>query len=104
MIPNETSLPRVKMIRTVMVIAGLAVAYSSLLVPSDLWALTMFITGVGLVLWGSYLWAKLKGRSAAWMLLGFLAPAGLVGLLILPVKAPSDTAPRPPSPPPRGIG
>lgn len=92
------------MIRTVMVTVGLAVAYSSLLLPSDFWALAMFVTGLGLVLWGCYLWAKLKGRSAAWMLLGFLAPAGLMGLLILPVKAPSDKAPRPPSPPPRGIG
>ena len=103
MVPNETSLPRVKMIRTIMLMVGLAVAYSSLLVPSDLWALTMFITGLGLVLWGSYLWAKLKGRSGAWMLLGFLAPAGLIGLLILPVKALPDAASRPPSTPPRGL-
>ena len=104
MIPHETSLPRVKLIRTLMVIVGLAVAYSSLLVPSDFWALTMFIAGLGLVLWGSYLWAKLKGRSGAWMLLGFFAPAGLIGLLILPVRALSDVAPRPPSPPPKNIG
>jgi len=46
---------------------------------------------------------KLKGRSAAWMLLGFLAPAGLIGLLILPVKALPDPASRPPSTPPRGL-
>ncbi len=103
MAPEETSLPRVKMIRTVLVTGGLAVAYSSLLVPSDFWALAMFICGLGLVLWGCYLWAKLKGRSGAWMLLGFLAPAGLIGLLILPVKALPDPASRPPSTPPRGL-
>lgn len=103
MVPEETSLPRVKIIRTIMVTTGLAVSYSSLLVPSDFLSLAMFVAGLGLVLWGSYLWAKLKGRSGAWMLLGFFAPAGLVGLLILPVKSLSDTAPRPPSPPSRGL-
>jgi hypothetical protein len=92
------------MIRTVMVIVGMAVAYPYLLFSTAFWARDMFFSGMGLVVWGCYLWAKLKGRSAAWMLLGFFAPAGLVGLLILPVKAPSDSTSRPPSPPPRGIG
>ena len=104
MAPEETSLPRVKMIRTVLVTGGLAVAYSSLLVPSDFWALAMFISGLGLVLWGCYLWAR-NSKDAAppgccW---GFLAPAGLIGLLILPVKALPDPASRPPSTPPRGL-
>jgi len=62
--PEETSLPRVKMIRTVLVTGGLAVAYSSLLVPSDFWALAMFISGLGLVLWGCYLWAR-NSKDAA---------------------------------------
>jgi hypothetical protein len=99
---KEIGLSAVKLIRTIMVVAGLAVSYSSLFVPSDLLALSMFIAGLGLVLWGCYLWAKLKGRSWAWMFLGLLAPAGLMGLLMLAVKNPSDASPRPPSPP-RGV-
>jgi hypothetical protein len=102
LVPSETSLSSVKTIRTVMVIAGLVIAYSSLLVTSDSVSLAMFIVGLGLVLWGCYLWAKLKGRSWAWMLLGFLAPAGLMGLLILPAKS-QTVSPLPPPSPPRGV-
>ena len=85
-----------------MIIAGLVVAYSAIFVPSDFWSLALFVVGLGLVLWGSYLWAKLKGRSGAWMLLGFLAPVGLIGLLFLHEKAPGQ-APPPQPPPPRGV-
>jgi hypothetical protein len=82
-----------------MVIAGLIVSYSSIVVPSVLLSLAMFIIGLGLVLWGCYLWAKIKGRNWVWMFFGLLAPIGLVVLLVLPSK---NIPPAPPaaSPPP----
>jgi hypothetical protein len=97
---NELSLSQVKLIRTVMIIAGLVISYTSIVVPSDLLSLAMFLIGLGLVLWGCYLWAKVKGRNWAWMLFGLLAPIGLVVLLILPAKNPPPAPPSVPPPPP----
>lgn len=92
MAQNEISLSNVKMIRTTMVIVGLIVAYSSILVSSDILSLVIFLIGSGFVLWGCYLWVKIKGRHWAWMLFGLLAPIGLLALFLLKSKMPPPSA------------
>ena len=42
--------------------------------------------GLGLAVYGCYLWAKLKGRHWAWMFFGLLTPIGLIFLYKLRVK------------------
>lgn len=47
----------------------------------------LVIMGVIAVVWGSYTWAKEKGRSGWWGLLGLTAPIGFLGLMILSDKS-----------------
>jgi apolipoprotein N-acyltransferase len=39
--------------------------------------------GLGLSLYGCYLWAKLKNRHWAWMFFGILTPIGLLPLALM---------------------
>ena len=48
--------------------------------------LGIYVAGLGLTLYGCYLWAKLKGRHWAWMFLGLLTPVGLLFLWKLKQK------------------
>jgi hypothetical protein len=46
----------------------------------------ILVVGMGLVLWGCWLWTKLKGRHWAYMFWGLLTPLGLLGILFLKNK------------------
>ena len=77
------SISQVKAIRTALVTMGIATAYLSLLIPNDILFTAVFSAGLGLIVWGCYVWARLKGRHWAWMLFGLLAPIGLLALALL---------------------
>jgi len=44
------------------------------------------LCGLALVLWGCYMWTRLKGRHWAFMFWGLLAPIGLLGISLLKDK------------------
>ena len=76
---------------------GLVIGYASRFVAyfSFELALTMIPIGVGIVLWGCYIWTRLKNRHWAFMFCGILAPIGLLGISLLKDKTPEPemTAP-----------
>jgi len=45
--------------------------------------LILSVLGLGLSLYGCYLWAKLKNRHWAWMFLGIITPIGLLPLALM---------------------
>jgi len=49
----------------------------------DTAAAVLMPIGLTLTLWGCYLWAKKKGRSGWWCLMGLLAPIGYIVLMNL---------------------
>jgi hypothetical protein len=40
-----------------------------------------------MIVWGSYLWVKMKNRSKWFILFGVLAPIGYIGLMLLKDKS-----------------
>lgn len=46
-------------------------------------SIVCLLVGIALLLWGSWSWAKLKGRNGWYALWGLLAPIGLVALVLL---------------------
>ena len=45
--------------------------------------LVVLLFAFGLLLWGCYLWARLKNRHWAFMLWGLLSPIGLLGISLI---------------------
>ncbi|MDD5510794.1 MAG: hypothetical protein PHI12_08290 [Dehalococcoidales bacterium] len=76
-----------KGVRTGLIWAGVVLSYIGNLFNSD--ARILFaVVGMALVLWGCYIWCKLKNRNIAWGLFGLLAPIGLIVLCKLRDKTP----------------
>ncbi len=50
------------------------------------WNLVLLFIGLGLSLYGCYLWARLKGRHWSFMFLGIITPIGLLPLALLKSK------------------
>ena len=66
---------------------GILILYTTAFVNMAMltfWAL--FAVGIILTLYGSYCWAKYKGRHWAYMFWGILAPIGLIALALLKPK------------------
>jgi len=53
-----------------------------------LWIL--LTVSIGLVLWGCYIWTKIKNRHFAFMFWGLLSPIGLLGISLLKDKSKAD--------------
>lgn len=47
----------------------------------------LWAAGVGLTLWGCFLWTRLKKRHWAWLFLGLLTPIGLIPLALIKDKS-----------------
>jgi len=81
---------------SVLALVGPAVPMVLLVFPelSKVWILygyiilyiILYVSAVALILRGSYCWAKYKGRSGWWALLGLVAPIGFIGLAVLKDK------------------
>jgi hypothetical protein len=71
--------------RTVLIIAGLVLGYGGILLGGP--AALLGLVGIALEVWGCYIWAKIKGRNAAWCLLGMLSPIGLIVFFLLKDKS-----------------
>jgi hypothetical protein len=66
--------------------------YQSFFPPTQLssthpFTIGAYIGGLALLVGGSYMWAKDKGRSGTWGLLGLVAPFGFIGLARLENRA-----------------
>ena len=70
--------------RNVAVWSGLGLLILSRILAS-IWLLSLLIwlVGLGVVIWGSWSWAKYKGRSGWWALWGLLAPVGFIPLALM---------------------
>jgi len=83
-------------VRTLLVILGMfvfmiangsiqaGILYGSGLAPEHL---VVFSISAALSLYGFYVWARLKGRHWAWMLLGLTSPLGTVPISLLKDKS-----------------
>jgi hypothetical protein len=83
---KEASLSTVRKVRTGLVLGGTIIGYLSLIPDNLALAYSMLAVAICTSVYGSYLWAKLKGRHWIWMAFGLLAPAGFIALAILPNK------------------
>jgi hypothetical protein len=73
--------------RTASIVAGLIVTYLSYFYASVNYGVLILFLGVGLTLWGCYLWTSLKNRHWLFMLWGLLSPIGLLGIALLEDKS-----------------
>jgi len=76
-------------LRTAFILVGLVVAYLSyyyMSVSVNKGVLIQFL-GMGLILWGCYLWTSLKNRHWLFILWGLLSPIGLIGIALLKDKS-----------------
>lgn len=89
---KEMPVESVKRLRTALVIIGTLIGYGTILPAKEWQILVMLTVSLGLCVYGSYLWAKLKGRHWAWMLFGLLAPIGFLALALLKSKEPATPA------------
>ena len=92
MTPGKT-VSGLKTNRTALVILGTLIGYGAIFVAQPWLSLGLLAVGMGLTVYGCYLWAKLKGRGWAWMLFGLLSPIGLLVLAVLKQKQPAASAP-----------
>lgn len=78
-------------IRTALILAGLIIVYLSASYTNANYRILLSVLGIGLVLWGCYLWTSLKNRHWLFMLWGLLSPVGLLGIVLLKDKTASST-------------
>ena len=69
--------------RTAFVVLGTLIGYGSWWVSQPWLYYGLLLLGLGLTVYGCYLWAKLKGRRWTWMFFGLLSPIGLIALAVL---------------------
>jgi len=81
-------------LRTMLIVVGSIMAYAANFIPN----IFLFIIGMGLLLWGCYLWTRLKNRHLAFMLWGLLSPIGLLGISLLADKSWEEVARKPGEP------
>jgi len=75
-------------LRTILIVLGMIVLAIARAIPTIL----PFIVGLGLILWGCYLWTGLKNRHWAFMLWGLLSPIGLLGIALLADKSSEEVS------------
>jgi hypothetical protein len=75
------------LLRTASILVGLIVAYLSYFYVSVNYGVLILFLGMGLILWGCYLWTSLKNRHWLFMLWGLLSPIGLLGIALLKDKS-----------------
>jgi hypothetical protein len=75
------------LVRTASIVVGLIVAYLSYFYASLSYGGLILFVGIGLTLWGCYLWTSLKNRHWLFMLWGLLSPIGLLGIALLKDKS-----------------
>ena len=73
--------------RTASIVVGLIVTYLSYFYASVSYGVLILFLGMGLTLWGCYLWTSLKNRHWLFMLWGLLSPIGLLGIAFLKDKS-----------------
>jgi hypothetical protein len=83
------SVGRMESLRTSLITVGVIIGYSSGFFNSAI-SLVPFILGAIITLIGCYLWTRLKNRSPLFILWGFLAPIGLLGISLLNDKTPYE--------------
>lgn len=88
--------------RTIWVWVGLGIAFLSRMLAGASWDVAswdtaialsyssyfVWVLGAGALIYGSYCWAKYKGRHGAFALLGLLAPIGFIPLALMKDKYP----------------
>jgi hypothetical protein len=74
------------LVRTASIVAGLIVTYLSYFYVDLSYGALILLLGIGLTLWGCYLWTSLKNRHWLFMLWGLLSPIGLLGIALLKDK------------------
>jgi hypothetical protein len=79
------------MVRTASIVVGLIVTYLSYFYASVNYGVLILFLGVGLTLWGCYLWTSLKNRHWLFVLWGLLSPIGLIGIALLKDKSANAT-------------
>jgi hypothetical protein len=75
-------------LRTTLIVAGILVGYGALIFDILGFWNPVAIVGTLSILTGCYFWTKLKNRSPFFILWGFLAPVGLLGISLLSDKTP----------------
>lgn len=75
------------LIRTVSILVGLTVTYLSYFYTNVNYGILLLLLGMGLTLWGCYLWTSLKNRHWLFTLWGLLSPIGLLGIALLKDKS-----------------
>lgn len=78
--------------RNRLVWGGLAISYIGngffhIDIPNYFLRLLIILIGIGVSLWGCYIWTQLKNRHPAFMLWGILTPIGLLGISLLKDKS-----------------
>lgn len=79
------------LIRTASILVGLAVTYLSYYYTKVHHRNLVSLLGMGLTLWGCYLWTSLKNRHWLFMMWGLLSPIGLLGIVFLKDKSANAT-------------
>ena len=75
------------LIRTVSILVGLTVTYLSYYYTNVHFRELISVLGIGLTVWGCYLWTSLKNRHWLFMMWGLLSPIGLLGIAFLKDKS-----------------
>ena len=76
-------------VRTLLVVLGLgvwALGNVYLIKENTNLGLVLSLIGFALTMGGFAIWAELKGRSPAWMILAVFSPIGILPMLFLKVK------------------
>jgi hypothetical protein len=73
--------------RTVSILVGLTATYLSYYHANAHSRGLLSVLGIGLTLWGCYLWTSLKNRHWLFMMCGLLSPIGLLGIVFLRDKS-----------------
>lgn len=81
---KKTSIMELK--RTVLIVLGTLIGYAALLVSQPWLSFGLLLSGLGVTMYGCYLWVKLKGRLWTWMFFGLFSPIGLIALAVLKSK------------------
>jgi len=73
--------------RTLTIVIGWIVAYfGSRFLPLP-HSISTLLIGIGLTVWGCYLWTQIKNRHWAFMFWGIISPVGLLGISLLKNKS-----------------
>ena len=75
-------------LRTALVLIGWIVAYGGNLFLDYPANLITIVIGIGMSIYGCYLWTKLKNRHWVFSLWGIITPVGLLGVSLLKDKTP----------------